>query len=563
MNSIFSFVIVFLSSLTALAQKEDYQWIVGHYENAIIDFNGSYPIPVEIVSDTPVNFFLTHASACDSNGHLIFYTDGRNIYNKNFEIMDNGNNLSPEIDLLDTTWEGRYNICQGAIAVPYPDHKNQFYVFHERLIWFPGHVDFQPFNLYYSIVDINQNDGQGNVIQKNVVLHSDTLVNGKLMACKHANGRDWWLFCHEYKNNTFLRWLITPDGIDGPFQQSIGSEMTKYDAWGQLVFSPDGKKCALFNVTLSMFLDLFEFDRCTGMFTNYSSANIPFLQDSSDLNGGLAFSPNSRFLYATMDRNIYQFDTWASDWQNSRITVGTWDGSNIPLPTYFWLCQLAPDNKIYISTSSGTSVMHVINNPDSLGLKCNFVQHQFLLPVINGVIPNFPHFRMPPYLTYQYQNAPDLTIHSGDTVMIGSPAIDGLVYYWTPAENISDVTVAKPLVYPSQNKTYYLTATDTANAGSCNNIADTVVVTVIEQGDTSVINNCNMAVANLVQVNEMISIMNILPQTTFEVFDLLGRKLYFNTDYHNNWKPEVAGMFLYRVICPDGGTVEGKVVAVR
>lgn len=57
---------------------------------------------------------------------------------------------------------------------------------------------------------------------------------------------------------------------------------------------------------------------------------------------------------------------------------------------------------------------------------------------------------------------------------------------------------------------------------------------------------------------------NIALPTYFWLCQLvLGRKIYFNTDYHNNWKPEVAGMFLYRVICPDGGTVEGKVVAVR
>jgi hypothetical protein len=57
--------------------------------------------------------------------------------------------------------------------------------------------------------------------------------------------------------------------------------------------------------------------------------------------------------------------------------VATWDGfeENGFFATTFYLAQLAPDGKIYINSNNGVSYLHVINNPDSLGLACDVCQH--------------------------------------------------------------------------------------------------------------------------------------------------------------------------------------------
>ncbi|QLH45495.1 MAG: hypothetical protein HWD58_07720 [Bacteroidota bacterium] len=38
-----------------------------------------------------------------------------------------------------------------------------------------------------------------------------------MMACRHANGRDWWLLKQgQYDTNQVIRFLVTPDSIAGP-----------------------------------------------------------------------------------------------------------------------------------------------------------------------------------------------------------------------------------------------------------------------------------------------------------------------------------------------------------
>ncbi|GIV32305.1 MAG: hypothetical protein KatS3mg030_607 [Saprospiraceae bacterium] len=51
-------------------------------------------------------------------------------------------------------------------------------------------------------------------------------------------------------------------------------------------------------------------------------------QDTVALNvpTGLSFSPNSRFLYATVGYKLWQYDTWAADITASRQLVAYWDG---------------------------------------------------------------------------------------------------------------------------------------------------------------------------------------------------------------------------------------------
>jgi hypothetical protein len=59
--------------------------------------------------------------------------------------------------------------------------------------------------------------------------------------------------------------------------------------------------------------------------------------------------------------------------------------------------QLAPDGKIYISTFNSNGqhpFLNVINNPDSIGIGCNFEIAGLPLPLTdtNSGIPNFPNY---------------------------------------------------------------------------------------------------------------------------------------------------------------------------
>ena len=111
----------------------------------------------------------------------------------------------------------------------------------------------------------------------------------------------------------------------------------------------------------------------------------------------MAVSPNARFLYVSSYLYIYQFDLWADDIEASKETVAIYDGYAAPFATRFYMAQLAPDGKIYLSCSNGVDILHVIHKPNEKGLACEVEQHGIQLPTYNASsMPNFPNFRLGP-----------------------------------------------------------------------------------------------------------------------------------------------------------------------
>ncbi len=101
-------------------------------------------------------------------------------------------------------------------------------------------------------------------------------------------------------------------------------------------------------------------------------------------------------LYVSSTTYVYQFDLRSSDIPGSQLTVAVWDTNyspNPPLATTFYLSQLAPDGKVYISCTNSTFDIHEISYPDSLGMACQVCQHCVHLPSYdNSTIPNHPNY---------------------------------------------------------------------------------------------------------------------------------------------------------------------------
>jgi hypothetical protein len=95
----------------------------------------------------------------------------------------------------------------------------------------------------------------------------------------------------------------------------------------------------------------------------------------------VAFSPNSKILYYSNIKNLFQLNLDTTDILASKRHVATYDGFFDPstgssyFKTYFGYSWLAPNNKIYMCTARGTKYFHTIEFPDSLGTACNFQQH--------------------------------------------------------------------------------------------------------------------------------------------------------------------------------------------
>ncbi|MBL7797706.1 MAG: PKD domain-containing protein [Saprospiraceae bacterium] len=326
---------------------------------------------------------------------LQMYTNGGDIGNVQWGNMENGETLTND-------GPGPNIWPQFALALPKPGPS-------DRIVLLYGDEEYFSFtdpdtvlwivslNLYAAEIDMNLNNGLGEVISRGEVAIEDTLALGKFTATKHANGRDWWILAHKKNSNTYHRLLLDPSGIHHAGMQTIGLRYT--DGVGQACFSPNGEYYVIvdgvdFDTTTSVgcYINIYNFDRCSGLLSNHRQ----IIEPQGAWVGG-AIAPNSRYYYAGFSMFTRQYDLWADDVESSGVVVMEYDGYLAPNPTHPMYLQLFPDGKIYSCPSSRSNVLHTIHYPDEPGMACQYEQHAVHLPTRNAFsIPNFPYFRLGP-----------------------------------------------------------------------------------------------------------------------------------------------------------------------
>ncbi len=284
-------------------------------------------------------------------------------------------------------------IPYGNIILPVPDDSNRYVLFHQTGNYNSTYLT--PTELYYSVIDVSLNGGLGEVISKNNIALTNSFGGG-LAACKHGNGRDWWVIALSDSGNIAYKFLLTPDTIVFVNQQTLPVQPF-WGFAGQPVFSPDGEKFAFAsgngNGTTGYWtsrVQLFDFDRCNGSFV------LDTLIDYSDGNVGVgtAFSPNSKYLYFSTTEHIYQINADTSDIGSTYQLVATNDTflSVFSTHTNFFNMYLAANGKIYISSTSSVRHLHEINYPDSAGTSCNVNLHNVYTGTIYIGVPNHPNY---------------------------------------------------------------------------------------------------------------------------------------------------------------------------
>ncbi|MDB5283641.1 MAG: hypothetical protein JWO06_2716 [Bacteroidota bacterium] len=389
MNRVLTFCLVF-SFYSVCAQKYDYRWILGYtpYSNSDILFTSNTADTMS--SFRGVDMDNSQTTISDSAGNLLFYTNGAKIYTSHDSIMMNGDSINYGW-VWDDNFGTLYPALEDIIAMP-TSIAGIWNLFHYYVEYNPNsNLGLYPWRIYNTRLDMTGNSGAGKVLFKDSILVQDTL-GSYVQACKHANGRDWWILTSKISSNCLYTLLVEPDTIKNLGTQCLGGNYTGGDA-GQASFSPDGSKFAWVGGLSGV--NLYDFDRCTGHLSN--NLFLPFFWKMNyNDQYGLAFSPNSRFLYIAQSQYILQFDTWSSDIVGSVDTVGyNQPPPDSSFPGPFFLMQLAPDGKIYVSASNGIKYLHVINNPDKLGESCNFVNYGFPLPNYNSFgLPSYPNYRL-------------------------------------------------------------------------------------------------------------------------------------------------------------------------
>ena len=386
-------ILIICCSLLSKAQLYDAQWVLGCNPTTIMDFRNDTLKLDTLPGATPS--FLTVANICDEAGNLLYYTNGIYIEDKNGDTLQNGTGINP-CPYTDSWSNFGLNIPQAALFIPKPGNCRYYYLFH-----FSNDTlgMSRPGNLYYSLIDKDANGGLGSVVSKNnPVLKNVILRGGGMTACKHANGRDYWLIMGASDTNMFYKFLITPDSILGPYTQNIGNSfLLPYDvAYNK--FSQDGSKFVA--TTYNALVLVLDFDRCNGLFSNpqtiYNETSTNPAQQSFTGAAGAEFSANGNFLYLTNSVNLNQFDLTASNIQDS-VELYRADTSDNAQMRFL---QLAPNGKIYCSTwNGGYFYLHEINYPDQLGTACGFVRAgQPTLSLSSFNLPNLINYRLGPLI---------------------------------------------------------------------------------------------------------------------------------------------------------------------
>jgi hypothetical protein len=376
---------------------------------------------VEIDSLPMIGFANRVSSFSNAAGILKVYTTSSLIYNSQGEILEG----SP-----DTTLQVRSN----SIILPFSNDTSKFHYFNSGI----GCLTSQfliSHPMSYNIIDLG---GAVDTVlfQQSFYPYSSSQAPLRstmgIAAVQHGNGRDWWLVYKQNGGDTFRIYSIVDDTLQGPFFQSIGAFIgsnnsnNNYcfgsDLLTDLQFNKNGNKLGL--LTGSGLIQVFDFDRCTGILSN------PIRVDSLEPDTSLApvgvgysayslqFAPRTNILYVVRSWNdtIYQYNLDNPNPLSTKYMVYSMplDSTlNNQMVAFFYTLTLGPDGRIY--TGIGGVICNdptlpapydlgwylgVINNPDSLGPACNYNPYGLFIGqnCISGNLPNYINYDLGPWV---------------------------------------------------------------------------------------------------------------------------------------------------------------------
>src|SRR5690554_1000740 len=364
MKKTYYILFLFILITTGLsAQMQTAHWYFGNY--AGLDFTSGSPV---VVTDGQINTQEGCTSISDEYGNLLFYTDGRRIYDATHNIMQNGTGL-----------RGDTSSTSSAIVLPVPDDCNLYYVFTIDVGAYEPHPYRPDRGMEYNIVDISLNGGLGAVVEKNIEIPINGIQQGheRLAAISNADRTGYWVLTYFEEN--FYAFAVTASGVDLNHVVSPTSGIYTPDPIidiGYLKGSPDGSKLAM-GVTMEncadQYLFLYDFDNVTGVVSNEVMLHEadPNLDKGRDFYG-IEFSANSKVLYATSayircDRNV-------EIWQYNLEAPSVADSKYVILNAHYGALQRALDGRIYnvglpydfLEGNADVMYMGVIENPETV-----------------------------------------------------------------------------------------------------------------------------------------------------------------------------------------------------
>lgn len=357
------------------------QWYFG--EQAGIEFTGG----AQAILDAN-NMIAAEgcATISDVNGELLFYTNGATVWNREHAEMMGG-----------TLIGGDQPAIQSAMILPFNGDATMFYVFTTESVYGDGE-----YALRYSIVDMKEDNGLGEVIVKNIKLMDNSTE--RVTASGFA-GNDF-LLAHEFGNNTFRTYLTNANGLIGPLYSPIGEvhEFTnEQSATGYMKFSPTLAQVAV-NIPGTNEVEIFDIGQ--GALSN------PRLIDTAEPNlYGLEFSGAGTKLYLTTTgagSKLIQYDLDSLNSADPVTDISATKFDGYPQGTDYGALQMGPDGIIYMAVDN-SGMIGTINATDGNDAGAGFNASGFDLQGRTSRLglPNFAQNQSPP------QQLPSMTVTVG------------------------------------------------------------------------------------------------------------------------------------------------------
>jgi len=339
-----------------------------------IDFNSGepvegYPCPIDYSG------WGSTSTMSDTNGNLLFYSDGNYVYNSEHEVMENS---SAGPDYVPG--------AQSALCMPKPGSDSLYYVFTANIFQLN---DNQPLNFYHTI-DITLNNGLGGIVD------TDTLPNAwdaseQLNASYFKDKSGYWIIMRKYREHKYITYKVTSLGVDP--DPVLSDAPNRYfpsgdPNMGYMKISYN-KKYIIFiynqNITNHNDIEICKFNNSTGEIEFLYSFQLRYIMVNNHYktsNGD--FSPDSKYFYVggriqSEDiTHIYQFDMqYIEDYSmftQSAIKIGEPIGYNL---------QLASNGKIYCFSNHvpglPQNMISVINKPGLPGLNCDYQENALII----------------------------------------------------------------------------------------------------------------------------------------------------------------------------------------
>jgi hypothetical protein len=370
MKYVMTIIVFVLSFLPIFSQNENKHWF---YRNGCgLLFRDTIAKPLRGVrrdvirssgNDYRYENWIHTTMSDKKTGELLFYTVADVIFNKNHEIMENGNELFGIYSRTSEQIDSRPFAPKPFLVVPLPSKEPPF----DSKIYYLFTVDnfsrrgLRHSFLYYSIIDMS--NGIGKVTHRNIYV-SDS-VAARVTGTLHCSSGNYWIIIPAYYSHKYYAYKLTEKGFDttpivSDFDKSISTvDRDEGNSYGEMKLSPDGNKMIAFysHISEKDSMKLYDFDATTGNITYIQSlGNI----DWNEPNTSISFSSNSKVFYTASRNKITQFNI-SSD-NPKKLPEKTFEYSiNSNFNTNL---QLGIDKKIYYGD-------YVIQSPNTLGAGCN------------------------------------------------------------------------------------------------------------------------------------------------------------------------------------------------